>query len=168
MDTGEMEVKLRESRSSYIKAQAKLKELEEWDKGTEVVRAKRTFAGAESKLKETKLLYEKGIVARNEYETAREQLINQKEELANVLKKGSAENVRIARLEFQNAESRLTELENQIKEAVVKAPVGGIVIQPVTQQSDKTKVIERGVSPSSFPAYPGGKRIWMQGITIRQ
>ncbi|NQU04373.1 MAG: PAS domain S-box protein [Syntrophaceae bacterium] len=148
MDTGEMEVKLRESRSSYIKAQATLKELEEWDKGTEVVRAKRTYAGANNKLKETKLLYEKGIVARNEYETAQEQLINQGEELENVLKKGSAENVRIARLEFQNAQSRLSELENQIKEAVVKAPVSGIVIQPVTQQSDKTKVIEKGVSVS--------------------
>jgi len=148
MDTGEMEVKLRESRSSYIKAQGTLKELEEWDRGTEVVRAKRTFTGAENKLKETKLLYEKGIVARNEYETAQEQLINQKEDLANVLKKGSAENVRIARLEFENAQSRLGELENQLKEAVVKAPVSGIVIQPVAQQSDKTKVIEKGVSVS--------------------
>ena len=148
MDTGEMEVKLRESRSSYIKAQATLKELEEWDTSTEVVRAKRTHAGAENKLKETKLLYEKGIVARNEYETAQEQFINQKEELANVLKKGSAKNVRIARLEFENARSRLAELENQLKEATVRAPVSGIVIRPLSQQSDKTKVIEKGVSVS--------------------
>lgn len=148
MDTGDMEVKLRESRSAYIKAQSTLKELEGWNESTEVVRAKRTFAGTDNKLKETKLLYEKGIVARNEYETAQEQLISQKEELENVLKKGSAENVRIARLEFQNAQSRLAEMENQLKEAVVRAPVSGIVIQPVAQQSDKTKVIEKGVSVS--------------------
>jgi PAS domain S-box-containing protein len=148
MDTSEMEIKLRESRSAYIKARSTLQELEKWDKSTEVIRAKRTFAGAENKLKETKLLYEKGIVARNEYGTAQEQLINQKEELDNVLKKGSPGNVRIARLEFKNAESRLLEMENQLKEAIVTAPVRGIVILPVSQQSNKNKVIEKGVSVS--------------------
>lgn len=148
MDTNEIEIQLREARSTYIRAQRELEVLEGWDSGTEVLRARRSFASAENKLNESKLLYEKGIVPRNEYESAREQYINQKEELENVLKKGSAENVKIQRLEYENARSRLTRLEEQVAQAIVKAPVSGIVIKPTEKGDNQQKVIERGVSVS--------------------
>ncbi len=148
MDTSEMEIKLREARSSYIKAKGEYEARKAWNSGTEVLRARRAFASAENKLKESKLLYEKGIVPRNEYETARDQHVNQREELETVLKKGSKENVRIVRFEYENAKSRLDQLELQMVQAVVRAPVGGIVIQPTGKGEEKSKVVERGVSVS--------------------
>lgn len=148
MDTSEMEIKLREARSSYIKAKGEYEARKAWNSGTEVLRARRAFASAENKLKESKLLYEKGIVPRNEYETARDQQVNQREELETVLKKGSKENVRIVQFEYENAKSRLDQLELQMAQAVVRAPVGGIVIQPTGKGEEKSKVVERGVSVS--------------------
>ncbi len=146
MDTNEIEIKLREATSAYIKARKELEILEGWSGGTEVLKARRSLASAANKMEENKLLYEKGIVSRNEYESAREQYINQKEELQTVLKKGSEENVKVLRLEFENARSRLERMRQQVAQSVVKAPVSGIVIKPTQRGEDKAKTIERGIS----------------------
>ncbi len=146
MDTNEIEIKLREATSAYIKARKELEILEGWAGGTEVLKARRSLTSATNKMEENKLLYEKGIVSRNEYESAREQYINQKEELQTVLKKGSEENVKVLRLEFENARSRLERMRQQVAQSVVKAPVSGIVIKPTQRGEDKSKTIERGIS----------------------
>ncbi len=160
MDTSELEVKIRDAKSAFIRAQQKYDGLINWNKSTEVSRANRSLTktqasvdSAKRKLAESKNLFDKGIIPRMEYDSAKEQLSNLKlefkssqEELASVLNKGSEENVKVAVLELDNARVKLLSLESQIKRASVYAPVDGIVILPQVKEGQKAKAIEKGVS----------------------
>jgi len=159
MDTTELVVKIRQAKSTFIKARQHYKELKDWASGTEVSRSNRALskvkAGIESarlKLEETRSLYDKGIIARSEYDSAREQFQNLKyelksasEELASVKGKGNPANVEMARLELENVRVKLEELEEQLDRASVHAPVSGIVILPQASMGGNTKIIEKGI-----------------------
>jgi len=143
LDTAELEVKLRKAEGDYLKSQEKLVEVEGWEKGMEVARAKRSIARAESnlqsaerKLEQAQFLLGKGIVAEDEYQTNRQQakmsqleLKSAQDELAAALKKGSPQNVQIARMEFENARVALKDAQNRLSQKEVRAPVSGIVLK---------------------------------------
>lgn len=154
LDTAEMEVKLREARSSHIKAQQSYQELASWEDSVEMARARRSLQRAENnlethvrQLEEASLLFERGIIpaqeldrARQQVETSRMDLISSREEMASTLKKANTENLSIARMELDNARTRLLEVERLIQKAEVRAPVSGVVIQPVTEDSKKASL----------------------------
>jgi len=162
MDTSKLKISLREHKSSYIKARQRYNEVANWDKSTEVSRAKRSFIKAKSsltntkrKLEETKLLFEKGIIPASELKTSEIEYFNQsldftavQEELDGVLKKGDKENLDIAQFEMENATVNLKEIEEKLGHAVVFSPVSGIVIQPTLGGDSKNKSIEAGTSVS--------------------
>lgn len=161
MDTSEVEVRYREAKGAFMKSLQMLRELEDWENGSEVRRsrrsltmAKRSLESQQRRLEDTERLYEKGIVPASEYESAKEQLHNLKldykaaqEELNSVLERGSAENIEIARLETENARIKVRYLKAQMKTATIVAPVSGIVILPdVAKDKRDSKIIEKGVS----------------------
>ncbi len=162
MDTSKLKVSLRELKSSYIKARQRYNEVANWEKSSEVARAKRSFIKAQSslehtkrKLKETKLLFEKGIISASEFKTSEIEYFNQnldfaavQEELDGVMKKGDRENLDIAQFELENAKVNLKEIEEKLKYAIVSSPVSGIVIQPTQGGDSKNKSIEAGTSVS--------------------
>lgn len=151
LDTSETKIKLREAKSSYIKTLQNYEELISWEKSTEMARARRSLQRAESTLEnnirqldESVLLFEKGIIpaqelnsAKQQVETSRMDLISSKEEMASTSKKASPENISIAKMELDNARIRLNELKSLISQAEVRAPVSGVVIQPVTEENKK-------------------------------
>jgi PAS domain S-box-containing protein len=151
LDTSETKIKLREAKSNYIKVLQNYEELASWEKSTEMARARRSLQRAESTLEnnirqldESALLFEKGIIpaqeldsAKQQVETSRMDLMSSKEEMASTLKKASPENISIAKMELDNASIRLNELEVLISQAEVRAPVSGVVIQPVTEENKK-------------------------------
>lgn len=154
LDTAEMEMKLREARSSHIKALQSYEALSTWSESTEMARARRSLQRAEGnldthirQLQEAELLFEKGIIpaqeldrARQQVETSRMDLTSSREEMASTLKKASPENLSIAKMELDNAETRLQEVERLIQKAEVRAPVSGVVIQPVGEDSKKVSL----------------------------
>jgi len=144
MDTTELEIKVRESRSTYIKARQQLDDVKGWEHGAEMSRARRQVESAQeslsslqTKMAETKRLLDKGIVAAQEYRGLEEQLGNQqralesaRQDLAATRRKGTSEYVRLAEYEHENARTRLAQLEAQLENAVVRAPVSGIALEP--------------------------------------
>ncbi|MBI5100605.1 MAG: PAS domain S-box protein [Nitrospirae bacterium] len=161
MDTSEAEVKLSEAKASYIKAVEKVRELDDWESSPEVARARRSLSKAKlslenqkKNLEETERLFKKGIVPATEYEGVRQQYLGQQldyqsaeEELKSALGKAAPEHKNIAALEMKIAQSRLRELESQISQAVVKAPVSGVVIMPAGGQDGKEgRRVENGIS----------------------
>ncbi|MBW2615624.1 MAG: PAS domain S-box protein [Deltaproteobacteria bacterium] len=161
MDTSEVEVRYREAKAAFMKSLQRLRELKDWENGSEVRRsrrsltmAKRSLESQQRRLDDTERLYEKGIVPASEYESAKEQLHNLKldykaarEELNSVFERGSAENIEIARLETENARTKLSYLKDQMKTSTIVAPVSGIVILPdVTKDKRDSKTIEKGVT----------------------
>lgn len=159
MDVTEAQVKHREAQSAYIKALANYRQMKKWDTGAEVTRANRSLTKAKLSLEnqkktldESERLFKKGIIPATEYESARQQYTNQQldyqsaeEEMKAAIDKGNSENLKVARYEMENAETRMKQAEHDMAAAVVLAPVSGIVMKPLASgQAKEGRTVERG------------------------
>lgn len=155
LDTSEIMAKVREARAEYIKAKKKSLELEEWEKTPDVSKAKRSLEQAKiqlekakSKASEDKMLYERGVLPRSEYETSLQDVRDMKmqhlssyESLQSTLEKGDHDYLEIARMELQNAEEKLKAAEEKLAQAELSAPVAGIAIRPASREKDAKNVV---------------------------
>lgn len=144
MDTSEIEMRFREAESALLKAQLSADSLSKWETGPEVMRARRTLATAEAALenaqrqeRETKALFDRGIVPRMEYDGAIQQLNSQslqveaaKQDLEAALERGNASARRLADIELANAKARFDAIRVQIGGGEVKAAATGILSRP--------------------------------------
>ncbi len=166
MDTSQLETSFRDAKSAYIKALQSFRQLQQWDKSSEVSSSRRSFTKAQNsldaakrKLEESRLLFEKGIVSRSEFESAESDYENQqmdftaaRESLDAVMEKASPENKNISGMELANARTSLDEVEQKLKNTVVYAPVSGIIIIPTggngngMNDGGEKKRMEAGVS----------------------
>jgi RND family efflux transporter MFP subunit len=158
LQTSELENKLREARSKHIKALQEYKKLKNWERSTEMAKARRSLDKAKydlkrsiSKMEENEVLFEQGIIPKTELNQSRDDVRNQRqavrsaqEELNSVREKGSPENVAVARMDLQNAESQLAILEEKLSQSCIRAPVEGIVIRPSGEDKKEGKTIEVG------------------------
>ncbi|SFW16238.1 Biotin-lipoyl like [Pseudomonas sp. NFACC19-2] len=143
MNASELETQVREALSTLLKARRNVRELQDWENGQEVSRARRALRsvqmsldGNEQKLKETQALHEKGIVPRNELEDLQRQTQLQRldlraaqAELESALQRGQGEYRQIAEMELTNAEVKYQALKQQLASREVLAPFSGIVVQ---------------------------------------
>ncbi|WP_052507375.1 efflux RND transporter periplasmic adaptor subunit [Desulfonatronovibrio magnus] len=157
IDSSDLEINLRNARSDYIKTRQRYNEILNWDTGLEMTRARRSLVRAEDslelqerKLEEAELLFGKGVIPGQELENAQRQHQNavdevrsSRDELETVREKGSRENIELVEMELENARVNLEKLEVQIEQRKVRAPVSGVVIQPVGEDGKKT-ALERG------------------------
>ena len=144
LDTTEAERQYREAQAGYLEARERVRQLEDWENSPEVSRVRRAVASArlelearKDKLAETALLLEQGIISASEHESAERQYHAQQinheaavKDLDLALAKAGADTMQVARLKLENATSRIGELEGVLADAVVRAPVFGIVMQP--------------------------------------
>ena len=144
LDTTETDRRYLEARAGYLEARDKLRELENWENSREIARVRQslTLAGMElearkAKLAETALLLEQGVIPASEHKTAQQQYEGQRlryaaaqRDMEAAREKADADAVRIARLRLENAETRMRGLERTLKDAVVRAPVPGVIMQP--------------------------------------
>src|SRR5262249_21212458 len=144
LDVSDIQVKLREAEGVRIKARQRVDELRAWESGVDVSRARRAVSTAElensnlnTRLAQTKLLLNKGIVPADEYNqllqqqhTLQLQLEAAKQDLTLTQARGNAENVRLAEDELLNAQAKAEELQRDLANAIVMAPVSGVVLQP--------------------------------------
>ena len=151
LDTGELQMKLREARSAVIRADENLRQLIRWDHSPDVTRARRSVIKAKlaldaqkKALDEAERLYSKGIIPANELESVKQQFTSQQldyqsaeDEIASVVARGSGDQQQIARMELENQRARLMQYEAEMTQAVVRAPVSGIVMKPVAPGADK-------------------------------
>lgn len=155
LDTTELDLKIREAEIVAIKAQQRMDELENWEKSTRVIRARNVLTTAElkhteliRKEQENKTLMSRGIIPKNEYNSARAELESHKLnlkaarlDLHSTLKEGGADHRHVAALELKNARERLAELHNQRQAAQVKAPVQGLVLRPLDKTEGKSAAL---------------------------
>jgi len=151
LDTTQLQVQLRDANSSHITALNEVNRLKNWPKSLEVLRAKRDVAKAREnlnqakrKLKETKRLFDKGIIARSELENAQTAVkenqigvMSARESLQSTLSQGNKSKLTIAQLKLENAEQKLNELKEQIKQAVIYSPASGIIFAGIEAQAGK-------------------------------
>ncbi|MCA6244208.1 MAG: HlyD family efflux transporter periplasmic adaptor subunit [Phenylobacterium sp.] len=146
MDVSDLGQRLRDAKSAYLKAQQVAADMRNWSSGVEVSRARRTLQSAEldsadarRKATETRMLLDRGLVPRSEYEALTQQLRSQelsaataREELSAALRRGQGPNREMAELDLRSATARLTELEEQQAKATTVAPVAGVFVRPAS------------------------------------
>jgi len=161
LDTSEVQVRLRETRSAVIRAEENLRQLLQWEQSPDMTRARRSVIrsklamDAQKKtLEEAERLFNKGIIPANELDAVKQQFANQQldyqsaeDEVSSVMARGSTEQLQVARMELDNHRARLKQFENELTQSVVRAPVAGIVMKPATPGSEKhTRTITAGES----------------------
>jgi len=144
INTGQLEIQIRQAYAELLKAQSAVKQMSDWENSDEVVRARRALANAEmslsnnkSRLTETRRLFERGIVARQEVEEFEERINSQelelaaaKSELQAARDKGQGENRQIAELELANISARTKTLQALFRQHEVYAPFAGVLLRP--------------------------------------
>ncbi|MEO1037958.1 MAG: HlyD family efflux transporter periplasmic adaptor subunit [Pseudomonadota bacterium] len=133
-----------EAEAAFLRADAEARRLEGWGNGPEMSRARRALTQAESeladierRLEETRALLEQGLVPRTEYDSLLQQRRSRqmsfeqtREELAGTRARGTGENLRIAHLEREVAQSRFERLDAAATQTVVRAPTSGLAVRP--------------------------------------
>ncbi|HBP5567310.1 HlyD family efflux transporter periplasmic adaptor subunit [Pseudomonas paraeruginosa] len=142
METREIAVQVREARSALLKARRTLQELRDWERGENMTRARRALRSAqlaqdstERKLRETRQLFGKGIVPRNELDDLEQQARQQRMDLEAARleveatrSKGQGENLQIAEMDLANATVKFETLQAQLDGRTVRAPFAGIIV----------------------------------------
>ena len=160
MDRGDVETRLREARAAEIRARQRVEELRGWANGFEVARARRQLAAAElettnlrARVQQSQMLLSRGIIPAEEHRNLIQQQRNQElqlqaaqQDLAATMERGSELHLRTAELEMANAETRVRELETDLGNAEVRAPVSGVVLMPPERQGGqgRAETIEVG------------------------
>jgi len=144
LDTKQLDIQRREVYGELLKSNRNMEKVRDWDNSEEVVRARRTVTNAEmalkntkSKLADTRLLFQRGIVARMDVDALEEQLETQKLELASshgelqtAMEKGQGESRKIAEMEFMNVKDRFDALQALHAQRELRAPFAGTVLRP--------------------------------------
>ena len=142
LDSGQLLMEYRQVQVEHIRTRDKLAEIEDWENSDEMARARRVLRrakimldDAELKLQRTTFLLDEGIVSTSEHEMAQQQRQERRldfeqaeRELQSARAKGDAEARRVARLEVENAQSRLREHERKLEQVEIKAPIAGVVV----------------------------------------
>ncbi len=142
MDPSTLQVQLRDALSAQLKARRNVQELQDWDNGPTVSRARRSLRTAEMsagntrrKLTESENLFQRGIIPRNELDDLKQQtqqqqldLASARSELQQALDQGKGEYRQIADMELTNATVKYDSLHTLLEGQEVKAPFSGIVV----------------------------------------
>ncbi len=142
-DVGQLSVERRRAEVEYIQARDALAEIEQWDNGAEMARARRTLRrarialeDAEQRFSRAEFLLEQGIVPSSEQEEARRSRENRRldleeaeRELEPVRAKGGEQAQQVAQLELETAESNLRDQLAKLDQATIRAPLAGIVVE---------------------------------------
>lgn len=149
LDTTEIELQLRDAEAMALKANQASDTLKAWDTSPEVVTARHGVLAAQAsvddlqrKEREIKVLLDRGIVARMEYDGIAEQLRAQqlqltsaRQNLTATLDRGNASHRAVAALELETARKKAAELKRQMDGGLVEAPASGLVLRPTASQT---------------------------------
>ena len=152
LDTADVERELRQAQAERIRAEREFDALRDWASNPETARLRRELSKAKlaldnqrSKVEQSAVLLEQGIVAAIEHEAAERQYQSQsldyetlQEDYASLLAQGDEEAQEVARLERENALVRVASLENVLRQATIAAPIAGVVLQPDSSDGDAT------------------------------
>lgn len=160
LDQEEIKTQYREAQAAFLQASLDKDALDHWDSSADVMRAKWALESAESllavnkrDLKETRRLFDRGIVARNEADAAVQTVEAQtlaveqaRQDYKVILEKGNPENREIADLKYQNAQASLFMISDSMEAGTVRSPANGVLVRVA---SGGASTPEKKVEPGS-------------------
>ncbi|MDB5982392.1 MAG: transporter [Pseudomonas sp.] len=170
LDTGLLQIQLRDARAELLKAQRAVQDLQGWNTGQDMARARRALSNSqltlndtERKLKETHRLLERGIVPRMDLDALKQQAQVQRldlraaeAELKDVEAKGRGEHRQIADMQLENANAKYVALRAQEVQRDISAPFAGIIVRLSGDANDsKARPLQQGARVSQGQALFG-------------
>ncbi|OTP65715.1 efflux RND transporter periplasmic adaptor subunit [Caballeronia sordidicola] len=159
LETTQIDVLIRQALADVLKARRAVKDLEQWEGSQDMGRARRAVATArlslndtQQKLRETRTLLARGIVARTEVDSLEQQaklqqldFISAQAELAAALSRGRGENVQLADMELANATARYDALVTARGQRNITASFAGVTTRaPVTGSAQRSEPLQAG------------------------
>lgn len=162
IDTQETEEQYHEAQKAFMAARLQVEEMINWPKNREVVesersvrRSKLALEAQKREFENTKKLYNKNIVDKNEYESSKQSYLNQQldlqsaeDEFQTLRTKFTEDDMVLANEEMQLAQSRMRDLGNLLTKSKILAPLSGMILQPSQSGENENGAghrIERGV-----------------------
>ncbi|UFH50612.1 efflux RND transporter periplasmic adaptor subunit [Pseudomonas sp. KNUC1026] len=159
LDPAQIHIQLRQAQAQLLKAEREAHQLRHWRNSPEVARARRTVQTAgsalqatQANLRDTRALFERGIVARMEVDTLaqqvqaqRQELTSAEDELRTLSARGDGEERHIAEMELANAQARFEAVARQSERQTLKAPFAGVVVRPQVEGTSKAALAQPGV-----------------------
>lgn len=166
MDVADVRIEHDEARVSHKRALDRMTTLENWSDDVDVSRTRRSVSKgrveletARNRVAETQFLLKRGIIPASEHEAAEREMHNREldlrsaeQDLDAILAKGETD-LEVTRLELNIARARLERLEDTLSNALVHAPVDGVVLRPGgederSQSGKRAQILARGVTVS--------------------
>lgn len=158
LDTDELLSRLQEAKVTLLRTATTLQELENWEKGAEVTRARRSLILAQQQVEQTQhkvdqaeSLLKKGIIPRSEYDglveliTAyKSQLAAAADDLKATCEKANKNNLEIVRIEHAQAQAKYKELSDGLVLERITAPREGIISNIPTNSNQTATTLEVG------------------------
>lgn len=158
LDATDLLHRIEEAKVVMLKAAKIVQELESWETGSEVGRAKRHFVQSqqqveqtERKVQEAETLLKKGIIPRSEYDGLVEQLNGFKTQLAaasddlqSTYEKASKGTREIARIEYAQARRKYEDISGSLLLGKVVAPRSGIISKALATSGQAPATLDTG------------------------
>ncbi|MCY3802869.1 MAG: PAS domain S-box protein [Gammaproteobacteria bacterium] len=142
LDTEELLFKLQESQIEYENAYKTIQEMEDWENSAEMSAELRSFSktkmeldSAESDLKTSEFLVQKGLIPTSQHEDQKQRYQRQlldfeaaRQSLASTRARGQGHQKKVAQLEFEKAQKKLRLLEEDLLAESVSAPIAGAIL----------------------------------------
>jgi len=162
LDNGLVEIQLRQAQTELLKAQKEADNYHNWHRSPDVARARRgvqsaqfTLTNSKKNLRDTRLLFERGIVARMEVEALEQLVAAQQQALDSALDdlyaveaQGGSNYLKIAEMALANARTRYDILLAQSKKQTLYAPFSGVVARPQSSDVGRTAALHVGTPVS--------------------
>lgn len=162
LDNGLVEIQLRQTQTELLKAQKEADNYHNWHRSPDVARARRgvqsaqfTLTNSKKNLRDTRLLFERGIVARMEVEALEQLVAAQQQALDSALDdlyaveaQGGSNYLKIAEMALANARTRYDILLAQSKKQTLYAPFSGVVARPQSSDVGRTAALHVGTPVS--------------------
>lgn len=159
MSTSTLESQILEAKSASLKSAQAASEARNWKTGSayraalrQVTIDKLSLAEAIRKKADTQRLFDHGIVARDELQqsvqavqSAKSQLTNSQESVAQIEEKFSSSAVALAELENAAQQAKLAKLESHLLASVVRSPIAGVVTMVGPRSTEATGSDARAV-----------------------
>ncbi|MCE7521257.1 efflux RND transporter periplasmic adaptor subunit [Vreelandella titanicae] len=142
LDIAQLDIKIRDAHTELLKAESQWQQLQDWENSDDVTRARRALSSSEmnlqniqNELEETRRLYDRGIVPRNEVDSLERQLRSQRIDIADrqgelnaILAQGKGDSLRIAQMQTTNARINHDSLLELRSLQDIHAPFDGILL----------------------------------------
>lgn len=129
----------RNAKVAEITALDEYEKKKNWATSTQLSDAKREIFRAQDKLQSAKKLYDLGVIAKEQLDTAEDSLHTAQTKLETTEKEGDEQAVKVAKFKWENAALTEKEFADKMKQAVIKSDTIGVAILPPSSTGEEKK-----------------------------